>query len=319
MCSDPSKAPQPSIEAIKADLESKKLSAEVQRLHAWWWVLPAWFASLTPIMAAIAAIVIPWSLGVFDTKRAQLNLERDKLSLEIARLEERRMPLFADLHRLSNSVATLTAERHTLITETNRLAEQRDHLTASVNGLSQENSSLIVSNRFLSQKREESMALVAALASANTNFQSQAAALTNLLIETTHKHAALQEVLRTSHEAASFITHRIQSVLRRLKLVPLDLQNASKTAQQRNDEKVAEFVAIAGGDLSPTLLNSTDDVFETNVPPFSRELSRELVLTDDRLYAARIRILWAGQELLSVRKASSNLLSVIAGVTPRSP
>jgi len=70
------------LDLEKRRLECEKLRAEISQVELAWWKRPGYIGSIAPILIALVGFLSVWSTGFFETQRAELKSEIEKLETE---------------------------------------------------------------------------------------------------------------------------------------------------------------------------------------------------------------------------------------------
>lgn len=103
--------------ATKAELERLKLQAEVTRLNRPFWRDPTYLALLTPLIIAAWSIYIGFNTQFFDLQKERLALQKENLTRETGRLEDRKEALQVEVRAFEETKAELELELATLRTK----------------------------------------------------------------------------------------------------------------------------------------------------------------------------------------------------------
>lgn len=70
------------LDLEKRRLECEKIRAEISQIELAWWKRPGYIGGIAPIFIALVGFLSVWSTGFFETQRAELRSEIEKLDTE---------------------------------------------------------------------------------------------------------------------------------------------------------------------------------------------------------------------------------------------
>lgn len=136
-------------EATKDDFDRLKTALEIQQLAVPWWKRPGYLGILLPTLIALASVFVAVANGVFSFELHELDVKKDKLGIDIARLEldKKRnqwdVDKFAETKaRLEKEASELTSSNKMLESDRSKLVKEKTNLSTKVGELTAEKANL---------------------------------------------------------------------------------------------------------------------------------------------------------------------------------
>jgi hypothetical protein len=92
------------LDLEKRRLECEKLRAEISQVELAWWKRPGYIGSIAPILIALVGFLSVWSTGFFETQRAELRSEIEKLETEQKDLSNNNQKLVQASAEIQNQI-----------------------------------------------------------------------------------------------------------------------------------------------------------------------------------------------------------------------
>ena len=105
--------------------KKKKLQLEITELEKKWYQKPSF---LLPIIGSLSSIILLFSTGFFETKSAELRIERARLTLENEKLIDKQLQLAKDTLKLAQDTLKLSREKQIIEYEKDQLENAKIQL-----------------------------------------------------------------------------------------------------------------------------------------------------------------------------------------------
>lgn len=92
------------LDLEKRRLECEKLRVEISQVELAWWKRPGYIGSIAPILIALVGFLSVWSTGFFETQRAELRSEIEKLGTEHTKLSDNNQKLVQSSREIQKQI-----------------------------------------------------------------------------------------------------------------------------------------------------------------------------------------------------------------------
>jgi hypothetical protein len=122
----------------KNDLELRSLEVGIEERTRPLWKRLSFYATISPAVAALVALVVGLNNGWFDTQRRELEAKKARLEIDVIALDSKKTEIEIRVNTLRKLVSSLTGDIQTLTRERDAYLADKKSLEVAVTGLTKE-------------------------------------------------------------------------------------------------------------------------------------------------------------------------------------